>query len=266
MYQQLIKLGLNEHEAKVYLATLELGSSSVATIARTAGVKRPTTYLALEHLAEKGMVSEVVDSKEKKFRAEEPDRLAKLTRKMRRRVIEAEIELEKLMPGLKAIQKKLVQPPKLTFYQGMEGIKTIIEEASGHPEPWYYFGSAEEFMKAMPPKEAEEFVLETRELRKKAGRPLAKFISDKGYNKIQLFEKYEPAVRQVRFLPELLITKSALIIYGNKLGVISLGQAPFVSVVESTEIVELLKLMYQIIWANLPEERTDRQRFETVLK
>ena len=38
-------LGLSEKAAKVYVATLSLGTASIQQIARKSGLKRPTTYL-----------------------------------------------------------------------------------------------------------------------------------------------------------------------------------------------------------------------------
>ncbi len=252
MNNELTKLGLSDNEAKVYVALLALGESDAAGIAKQAQVKRPTTYLALEHLIEQGLVSEVLGQKEKIFKAEEPDRLTKLTKKMRRQVIDAEIQLETLLPGLKAIQKKLIEAPKVSFYNGVEGIKSIAEEASSYPEPWYYFGSVEGWLKALSDGGMQEFILETRDLRKKVGQPTAYMITDAGYNKIKLFQKNEPAIRQVRILPQIIKTKSAFVLFGKKLAVVNIGETPFAAVIESAEIAELVKLMFNVIWQSLP--------------
>lgn len=255
MQKELEQLGLSDKEAKVYLASLGLGPAQAGRIARQAGIKRPNTYVVLEHLVKLGLVSQVADTKEKTYKAEEPDRLIRLTKKMRRQVVEAEIELEKLLPGLKSIQKKLIEVPKVVFYQGIEGVRNIIIEASEYPEPWYYFGSAEGWFKALSEKGLDELVLETRELRQKAGRPMSYIITDESYHKIKFFQNYESNIRQAKILPHLIQAKSAFIIYGNKLGVLSVGSAPFGAVIESQEVAELVKIMYMMIWQSLPEER-----------
>ena len=258
MQESLEKLGLSENETKVYLAVLGLGPSPAVVIANQAQVKRSTTYLVLQHLISMGLVSEVADSKEKMFKAEDPDRLTKLTRKMRRRVVDAEIELEKLLPGLKAIQKKIIESPKLNFYQGLEGIKTITEEASAYPEPWYYFGPVGEWMKSLSQTGFEELVLDTREYRHKVGRPTCFMITDSDYYKIKLFQKFEPQIRQARILSSLSKSKSGFAIYGKKLALISLGDMPFGAVIESAEVVDLVKMMFLFIWQSLPEEKASK--------
>ena len=52
----LTKVGLDEKEAKIYVALLDLGSEKVHEIAKKAGVKRPTAYVVLEQLYAKNFV------------------------------------------------------------------------------------------------------------------------------------------------------------------------------------------------------------------
>src|SRR3989344_182405 len=144
MHDELVKLGLSQNEAKVYLALLSIGPVSAGKIATHANIKRPTTYLALERLVELGLAAEVTGNKEKLFKPEEPEKLSKLTKKLRRQAIAAELKLDELMPGLKAIQKSIVEPPKVKSYQGISGIKNILEEVSESRNSWYYFGASEE--------------------------------------------------------------------------------------------------------------------------
>ena len=49
--------GLGEKESKIYLACLQLGQTTVSSIAKKAGVKRPTAYVVLQDLALRGVVS-----------------------------------------------------------------------------------------------------------------------------------------------------------------------------------------------------------------
>lgn len=251
MNEELTNVGLGENESKVYIALLTVGPALASTISHEAKVKRPTTYLALENLKKQGLVSETMQGKEKQFKAEDPDRLIKLTRKMRRKVIEAEIALEKILPGLKAIRKKIIEVPKVTYYQGIEGVKAIIEEFTEYPETTYYFGSTEGFIKQMSIKSANEFSLDTREIRNKVGRPFAYIITDEGYSKIKIFQKSESAVRGVKILSELKNSESAFAIYGKKLAVLGIGSIPFGAIIESDEVVDLVKIMYMVIWNSL---------------
>lgn len=72
MISTLIKLGLSEKEAKVYLAALELAQDSAQNIAKKAGVNRPTTYVILEKLMKLGLANTLEENKKTLFVAESP--------------------------------------------------------------------------------------------------------------------------------------------------------------------------------------------------
>ena len=72
------QLGLNEKEAKVYLACLQLGKAAVLLIAKKAALKRPNTYLILEALSAKKLISIVIEGKKKYYTAESPTKLLQL--------------------------------------------------------------------------------------------------------------------------------------------------------------------------------------------
>jgi sugar-specific transcriptional regulator TrmB len=69
----LIQLGLNEYEAKAYIATVALGEGTIKDISDQSGVPRSRAYDVMERLAEKGLV-EVGNSTPLFYRANEPTR------------------------------------------------------------------------------------------------------------------------------------------------------------------------------------------------
>src|SRR3989338_10084482 len=141
--ETLAKIGLSPKEAKVYKALLNLGPSTATIIANHAKIKRPTTYLELENLISKGLVSESEQNKKKLYIAEDPEKLYILTKKARRQVIAAEIELEKMLPELKSIRRQIIEAPEVSFYRGLSGVKNIVEDFASSPSPWQFFGSTE---------------------------------------------------------------------------------------------------------------------------
>ena len=79
-------------------------------------------------------------------------------------------------------------------------------------------------------------------------------ITDSDYYKIKLFQKFEPQIRQARILSSLSKPNQACYLW-KKLALISLGDMPFGAVIESAEVVDLVKMMFLFIWQSLPEER-----------
>lgn len=75
LYQQLKQLGLEEKQAKIYLACLELGPDTAQNIAYKASIKRPTTYVILEELIKKGLISITPKQKTTLYVAENPKKI-----------------------------------------------------------------------------------------------------------------------------------------------------------------------------------------------
>jgi len=68
-------LGLTESEAKIYVAGLELGPSSVQQIAKKAEVSRTAAYDAIEGLKNRGLLSTFQKGKKTLYTVSEPDYL-----------------------------------------------------------------------------------------------------------------------------------------------------------------------------------------------
>lgn len=128
MLTQLIKVGLSEKEAKVYLATLELGAETAQRIARKAGVNRATTYVILQGLMKKGMTSTFSKGKKTFFSAEPPEQLDHLLRKQEEDIFEQRRDLEKIIPELRALYNRAEGKPKVRFFEGEEGVHALIGE------------------------------------------------------------------------------------------------------------------------------------------
>jgi HTH-type transcriptional regulator, sugar sensing transcriptional regulator len=67
----LIRLGLNEYEAKAYIAAVALGEGTIKEISEESGVPRSRAYDVMERLAEKGLVT-VGNTNPLYYRANEP--------------------------------------------------------------------------------------------------------------------------------------------------------------------------------------------------
>lgn len=122
MLNNLKHLGLSENEAKVYLAMLELGPSVVVDISRKAQINRPTTYVQIESLKKKGLVSSVQKGTKQFFMAESPDKLELLIDSELQTVESKKSELNDLLPELLNLYNISDQRPHVKFFEGKEGI------------------------------------------------------------------------------------------------------------------------------------------------
>lgn len=119
-------LGLDEKEAKAYLALLELGEGSLGRLAAKSGIKRTTLYDIIESLKQKGLLSMSKRGKRTVYVAEDP------------RVLEEHLEekrhkLKKLLPELLSIANFLESKPKIRYFEGDEGIKEVYKDTLNFP-------------------------------------------------------------------------------------------------------------------------------------
>lgn len=115
------KMGLNQKEAMVYMALLELGTSSVEGIAKKAGTKRPTTYLILDDLQRKGLATLVPRAKKTLYMPESPDKIIfDLNRKQEL--------IKRFMPNLLAVYNEPKNKPQVLLYEGNEAVKDLYDK------------------------------------------------------------------------------------------------------------------------------------------
>jgi len=123
------QLGLDDKEAKVYVAALELGPSPVQKIAVRATVPRATTYLVLDALKEKGLVSTYEQGKKTYFVAEPPQKFTDLLAERHAALEQQQKLLTDLIPLLDAHgQYKPGTRPTVRYYECQRAIKTFIQD------------------------------------------------------------------------------------------------------------------------------------------
>jgi sugar-specific transcriptional regulator TrmB len=126
---QLLKnLGFSEKEATVYLTLLELNEALPAAIARKSGLKRPTTYLVLETLQARGVVSSIKKSGVLYFQASKPELFLE---KERRHVAAMDQTLDTLataLPELQSLHQQYAVTPQMSVYYGKEGLIQVMED------------------------------------------------------------------------------------------------------------------------------------------
>ncbi len=116
--EALQNIGLNEKEALVYTALLELGQATAYKIAQKSGLKRPTVYVILDELRVKGLVLKIPHTKKTIFSAKDPKEFFE----------ESEDKFQKaksILPQLLAIMAKGTKPQVL-YFEGLNGMREIM--------------------------------------------------------------------------------------------------------------------------------------------
>lgn len=118
LLEPLINIGLNEKEAKVYLALLAAEKATAYYIATQSGLKKPTTYVILESLVKKGFVLKIPQEKKWLFMARSPKECFAVAQ-------ERFNAAKDYLPELLAIQKEGEEKVNVSYFEGLDGIKSM---------------------------------------------------------------------------------------------------------------------------------------------
>ncbi|MCL5666332.1 MAG: TrmB family transcriptional regulator [Patescibacteria group bacterium] len=122
------KFGLSEKEIAVYLALIELGPSPVRTIAGLAKVNRGTTYDILKGLQKQGLASFYDTKTHQHFAAEPPEKLISALEDKQQELKEVRQQIQESLPELKILFERQGGKPAVKLYEGIKGIKSILED------------------------------------------------------------------------------------------------------------------------------------------
>jgi sugar-specific transcriptional regulator TrmB len=236
LIEVLDKIGLDQKQSATYLAILELGSGSVYSIAKKAGLKRPTVYRILDELVQKGLVSIVPRIKKALYTAESPERLVgELHRK--------EEIVKRYLPQFLAIYNVKKDKPQVQLFEGREAVGQIYHRLYLSGEVWF-FGTIGDVTKLYP----EEFKIFLERI--KSGQLVARDLFVNSQTDVE-FAARGNAVNnyQIRFLPEsqkFAITDFALC--GNELIFFSFRPQIFAVAISSREVSGTFKTLYEFAW------------------
>ncbi len=236
MLQKLFhNLGVEDKEAKIYLAALEAGSSPVSVIASKARMNRVTAYGVLEKLVKKGMVSFMIKRNVKYFHATDPELLLKEYQKRLH-------DLEKALPDLKRLYGETPHP-KVNYFEGVDGIKTIYQDTLTAKTEILNFCNSR-VIREFWPEYDEEYVL-GRVKRKIYLRGIA---PDDEYGK-KVTKEDTSMLREIRLVPRRRYNFSNDVnVYDDKVAIISFQFEPIGMIIENAEIADTQRMIFKMAW------------------
>lgn len=230
-------LGLNEKQAKVYLALLQMGKGSVPAISVKAGTKRPTTYLLLEELRMKGLVTLLPRSGKVLYTPNSPEQLLEEQRE-KQQLIKAN------MPELMAMFNTKKEKPKVTYYQGEGSVVKLYDEIFKEKEIAFYGsigsispGVYKQIEKLLP--RIEKDGMAVREI----------LQSDE--KSIEFAKNTVSETHKVKLVSEQFKLPTDNMIFGNKVAIITYKDEPMAVVIESSDVVETYKSMFEMVWNSI---------------
>lgn len=250
---ELKHLGLAEKEASVYLASLELGPAAVQDISHKSKINRATTYVMIESLSARGLMSTFVRGKKRFYTPENPERLLSILRVQQKELEEKEKEFEKTLPFLNALFNAEGAKPQIRYVEGFEGLKTIhqtFEKLEG------------EYIQILPLDDA----MASPELEADRPRHVSALLAEKTTHRIlAITDKYAPAdlpdvgIGEMRMIPASEFPMHGeIVIRGNHVFLFSYRSAVLSVVIVSKEIADTVRALFELAWKGAKEYPTKK--------
>lgn len=262
LIESLKNLGLNEKEAKVYLALLQLGRATAYSVAVRSGLKKPTTYVILGQLVEKGFVLNVPRAKKHQFVAEPPEKCIAIAKE--------KIELsEKELPEMLALQSKQERKVNVAYFEGLAGIKEsygkmvkVLKDVSYENRTFVGFyaktDNLEEDLQKYFDEINEKFA--KHKIRRRALTTFNNLIAEKYLNKITL-EKYGMEIKALS--EEKYSSYISIEAYDRYIHILSQRNLQAI-IIEDADIANVIRQIFEMVWELVEKDKENYLKFSSV--
>lgn len=236
-------LAIDEKQANVYLACLELGTATIQEVADKSGIKRTSIYNFLDEMKQKGLISEITQDRRTLLVAEDPHHLVERARMN-------VSKMENLLPDLMSIYNLPGNKPKVRFYTGVEGIKKLyMEEVINADGKIYGFSDYEKMFEAITDW---AWLWSFPEERKKRNLPFLN-IAKYGPRGIEIQAKDKEQLRETKLVTNVEFD-TEINIFGNKVAMMSFRRPYAAVLIEDRAIATTFKSAWKLLWNILPDQ------------
>lgn len=235
LIESLENLGLNDKEAKCYLALLPLRQATAYMVALRSGLKKPTVYVVLENLVSKGFALKMPSQEKTFYIAKTPKECFSIAKDRMQAAQEA-------LPELMAMQNSVGAKPKVYFFEGKEGLDLVDDDILKTNSEIISF-TTPRFVVTENEKKSKEYIKK----RVKA-KIAARVIGQISNEMLALKKRDESELRQTRLLPiELFSSEVEMGVCGNKVFA-SNYKKEFGLIIEDKDISSGLRKIFEMIW------------------
>lgn len=239
----LADIGLHETEARFYLAALELGQAPMREVASKAGISRTNAYDVFARLLDRRLVSQTPGSSSRSMMivAEPPERILDIVEEHRRK-------LDFVLPELRSLHNRSASKPKVRFYQGPEGIKTVLNETLTCRSKQLLGILSMRDLYEVPGRAWMDDLVRRRI---DAGVFLRVVRSPAG-DLHKLWPESAADLRTLRYAPPDFVFTMTMYVFDEKVAVISSRRENFAMTIESEEFAKTQTHLFEILWATSP--------------
>lgn len=238
------EIGLTKNEIKIYLALIDLGLTTTGPLIKKTGIHTSKVYGALERLSNKGLISYIIQSNIKHFKAIDPERIIDFLQNKKRKIEEQEKVIKEILPELKLKQKLSGIDSEAEIFKGWKGMETVYKMLRNTLKKGginYVFGASKG---------------EDEEKTKRFFNRHTKLIFEKGIKQKIIFneaargnieENYkEKKLSFVKHMKE--TTPAEINIWADKVMIVILRKTPIVVLISDQKVADSFYLYFEMMW------------------
>lgn len=227
-------LGLLDSEISTYLSALEAGPNTVIDLAKGTTLSRQATYVAIEALEKRGLMSSALVGKKRLYSAEDPERLLAYAKRHEDDLRGRIEELRSALPELKL--KAGGEKPVVRVFEGKEGLRAfIVDTQKTQPKEIYEIADLEAVRAVMP----SEDIAPVRKELKKIGTFVHGLYAGQPGETLLKADRYVLPKKFAGF-------KANLTIYEDKIALITLEGKMYSIIIESKALSDTLKILFSM--------------------
>lgn len=235
----LIEFGLEENQARVYIASLSLGATTVLKLSKHSEIKRTTVYEVVDALERKGLMKKEVHGFKTLYSPEHPERLESTLESKR-------TLLSRLLPALEGKYHLKGTESSIKYYEGLTAIKNLYDDILKDlkPKDFYYAVSNTAEWESI---EEDYFMKNHVEKRVNLGLKINLLFvdSDAAQKRVQFQRNFN---EEVRLLPKDADIHVDMVITPKKLVIFQLHEPRVALVVENQSMINVQKELFELLW------------------
>lgn len=236
--------GLTDGEIKVYLALLELGSSTTGPIIDKSGIARSIIYQILERLIQKGLVSYITKEDTRYFQASEPNKILDYIEEKEKGLLLNKKRVQELLPQL-LLKQAESKKSTVNVYIGMKGLITAHEHIylkMKKGDEYCYMG-----IPAYQPETHHLYWQRDHARRAKAG-IIGRLLFNKDTPRKVLENRNKYPLADARYMPSEIKTPSYYCVYKDTLILFILNDEPTVIEIINQQIADSFQAYFEEFW------------------
>jgi len=243
MIQVFKQLGIDQKEAEVFLELLRLGAQPVSVLAKYTNVPRTTMYSIIERLKKLKLIEEFDRNKVKYVKCIPVENLASVFEEQTKQKIQAVSNLKNKLPELSLIENKLSVTPLIRLFEGKKSVMRIYDEILSENRGFCAIFNPKLVKILMP-----EYHFAIPDAIKKNHIPAREIMVD-CEEADEYKSLYQSKIHQIKILPKNINLKSDIIIFDNKIYMISYDKNERSGVEIKNEILaDTQKVLFEQMW------------------